>query len=88
MIIFFIKVALRNFKLLRNVFSLYGKRISLNRDDPNKCAVTFQNALDTDIGNWNILTTLCSRGRGKNTDQTIVTVYEGNILSYSKSFAI
>ena len=76
-----------NFKLFLHIFSLHGNRVSFNRDDPNKCEVIFQHALDTDIGNWNLLTTLCSRGRGKNTDQTIVTVYEGIVVSYSKYFA-
>ena len=63
------------------VFSLDGSRINLNREDPNKCVVTFQHAKKTDIGTWNILTTLCSRGRGKNNDQATVSVYEGTVLS-------
>ena len=69
------------FLIIITTFSLDGGRISLNREDPHRCMVTFRNAKKTDSGTWNIRTTLCSRGRGKNSGQAIVYFYNGRIQS-------
>ena len=68
-------------------FSLEGGRIQLNKTDPNACGATIQHAKYSDSGTWNIVTFLCSRGRGKNQDQAIVVVDRGNII-YTVIFKI
>ena len=62
------------------LFSLDGGRIELNKANPNECRVTFQHVKETDSGTWNIITTVCSRGRGKYHDKALLDVQRSKIL--------
>ena len=73
-----VEAYLHNMRLIhRKYFSLEGGRIQLNKTDPNACGATIQHAKYSDSGTWNIVTFLCSRGRGKNQDNAIVVVERG-----------
>ena len=49
----------------------------MDKTNPNQCIAMFNHTKDSDSGTWDILTTLCNRGRGKNYDKAIVLAQRG-----------